>query len=811
MRKFILLPFFLLLFSCNASQKKATIVKTVDKAINAKKFPGFINYSWDKDKGEIWLTVKELDKEFLYINSLPAGLGSNDIGLDRGQLGQTRIVKFIRSGNKLLMIQPNYQYRAISDNEEERKSVEEAFAQSVIWGFKIEGKVDNGFKVNATSFLLRDAHDVAGRLKESKQGSYKLDNSRSAVYLERCKNFPENTELEAMLTFTGKPSGAYVRQVVPSPKSITCRQHHSFVALPDDDFVPRKMDPRCGFFGISYQDYATPIDQPLVKRFINKHRLKKKNPDAATSEAVEPIVYYLDRGAPEPVRSALLDGARWWNQAFEAAGYKDAFRVEILPEGVDPLDVRYNVIQWVHRATRGWSYGSSINDPRTGEIIKGHVSLGSLRVRQDFLIAQGLLSPYEKGKPVSKEMQEMALARLRQLSAHEIGHTLGLAHNFAASVNDRASVMDYPHPLIQFDENGNPDFSKAYDDKIGEWDKRTILYGYSDFPSNTNVVDALNNILAENENMGFHYISDRDARPQGGLHPFAHLWDNGKSAIDEFERMAKVRAKAMERFGENAIPELAAMSDLEEVFAPLYLSLRYQSEGVAKLIGGMDYNYAVRGGDNVLEYVQADVQKKAIETLLQSLDAQFLAVPDHILKLIPPKPMGYNRGRESFKSRRGLGFDPIAAAESMAAPVIKLLLNPERCARMIEQNALDSTLPGLDYMVEKLLDATWKKANGSDYAGQIANTVEVLILNEMMHLAVHESASPNVKAMLWYSLNELESFLKNKTNSGTTTQKAHATFGLGQISQFKANPDSWKPIKVKEMPAGSPIGCGHLH
>ncbi len=557
----------LLLTTAQAQKKKSSTNETTpaagpiqSKIAGLKAYPGYFEFYYDEKQDKILLLIDKFDMEFLYVNSLPAGIGSNDIGLDRGQLGSRRIVKFDRRGPKVLLLEPNYRHRAVTDDADERTTVQEAFAQSVLWGFKVEAEEGGKVLVDATDFLQQDAHDVVGTLRGTQQGNYTLDRSRSAFYIPRIKNFPDNTEFEATLTFTGQPTGNYIRSVTPTASSVAVRQHHSFVRLPDAGYTPRKFDPRAGYFSIAYYDYATPIDQPLEKRFIARHRLKKKDPSAALSEPVEPIVYYLDRGTPEPIRSALLDGARWWNQAFEAAGYKDAFRVEVMPEGADPMDVRYNVIQWVHRSTRGWSYGSSVTDPRTGEIIKGHVTLGSLRVRQDFLISEGLLAPYEEGKPVSPAMQQMALARLRQLAAHEVGHTLGLAHAYTSSSEQMASVMDYPHPMVKL-KDGKIDLSEAYDTKIGAWDKAAITFGYQDFASGTDEAAALNAIIQKALHSGLTFLSDQDARPTGGAHPYAHLWDNGSDAADELQPYVGYTGRCAEKFRREEYPSQCTDGD----------------------------------------------------------------------------------------------------------------------------------------------------------------------------------------------------------------------------------------------------------
>nr|MBC7612471.1 zinc-dependent metalloprotease [Pseudopedobacter sp.] len=523
------------------------------KTKGMKKYPGYFNFYWDDASGKIFLEVDKLNQEFLYVSTLPFGIGSNDLGIDRGQIGENKILKFVKVGPKVLLQQPNYDYRAISNNIDEKKSVEQAFASSIIWGFKAEAIDGDKALIDLTPFLLRDVHQIGDKLAALGQGSYKVDETRSAIFTENTKNFPKNSEFEAIVTLTGSAKGREIRSVTPDPDNVTVHTHQSFIELPDAGYKTRKFDPRAGFYNMDYMDYATPIDQNIVKKFIVRHRLEKKDPTAAISEAKEPIVYYIDRGAPEPIRSALMDGAKWWNQAFEAAGYKDAFQVKLLPEGVDPMDIRYNLVQWVHRSTRGWSYGASITDPRTGEIIKGQVSLGSLRVRQDYLIATGLLLPYGDEKQQEDQMMKMSLARIRQLAAHEIGHTLGLYHNYSASIADRASVMDYPFPHIKMDSNGKIDLSDAYAVGIGAWDKRAIEYGYQDFPSGTDESKALDEVIKKTLKQGFNFISDADARPESSAHPAAHLWDDGKDPIAELDDLMNIRKVLLNKFSDNSI------------------------------------------------------------------------------------------------------------------------------------------------------------------------------------------------------------------------------------------------------------------
>ncbi|MBX2965074.1 MAG: zinc-dependent metalloprotease [Cyclobacteriaceae bacterium] len=813
MKKLLLLPLILILGTAFAQKKKTESQPTPQatgiaaKVSGMKHYPGYFDFYYDEKQDKLFLVIDKLNTEFLYVNSLPAGIGSNDIGLDRGQLGGTRIVKFERTGPKVLMVQPNYRFRAITDNIDERNAVEQAFAQSVLWGFTVTAEEKGKILVDATDFYFQDAHNVTGRLRNQQQGNYTLDKSRSAFYLPRTKNFPQNTEVEVTLTFTGQATGAYIRSVTPSPNNVTVRQHHSFVQLPDDNYKPRKFDARAGYFGTSFYDYATPIHEPIEKRFINRHRLEKKDPNAAISEPVKPIIYYLDRGTPEPIRSALLDGARWWNQAFEAAGYKDAFRVEILPEGADPMDVRYNVINWVHRSTRGWSYGASVSDPRTGEIIKGHVSLGSLRVRQDFLIAEGLLAPYETGKAVPPQMQEMALARLRQLSAHEVGHTIGLAHSYASSTENLASVMDYPHPIATI-KDGKIDLSKSYDDKIGVWDKLAITYGYAQFPQGTNEAAALEKILQDGLKQGLTFLSDQDARPTGGAHPYAHLWDNGQDATDELNRVMQVRALALKNFGEKNIREGVPMALLEETLVPVYFFHRYQAEAASKVLGGLNYRYAVRGdGQPVTEMISAAQQQKALDALLGTVTPQALALPADLIKNIPPHPIGYPRTREVMRTRTDLTFDPLAYAESASDMVLGLIFHPARATRLVQHHALNNQQPSLESVIDKVVNTTFKSATKNGYEGLLQMTVNHSVLNSLIKLNRNQNASPQARAIAHLKIDQLKTWLTEKTKSTTNESwKAHYAYSLNTIQAFRENPEKYEAENLLSPPPGQPIG-----
>jgi len=788
----------------------ATPTRGFDPPAERVKYEGYFDFYYESEKDRILLEVENLGDEFLYVHSLSAGLGSNDLGLDRGQLGGESVVYFRKSGDRMLLVQPNLRFRASTENPLEKQAVDEAFARSVLYSFEIVENRNGHYLVDISNMIFADAHHVAERLAEAGQGNYQLDKNRSSIERPRTKAFPENVEFDVMLTFAGQPQGGDVRQVTPDAHAVTVNQHHSFVKLPDDNYQPRVFDPRSGCIPISWMDYSTPVYEPIDKRYIIRHRLEKRDPSKPVSEPVEPIIYYLDPGTPEPVKSALLEGGNWWNEAFRKIGFENAFRVEMLPEGADPLDVRYNMIQWVHRSTRGWSYGNSVVDPRTGEIIKGHVSLGSLRVRQDFMIAQALMNrPFAGDDQNHEAMMSLALARIRQLSAHEIGHTLGFTHNFAASTDDRSSVMDYPHPLVTL-EKGQVKMDDAYDEGIGEWDKVTVAYAYSDFRKDRTPVSSeeesrqLGKILDEAQHNGLRFISDSDARAPGGAHPYAHLWDNGSGAIEGLENVLKVRKVAIDNFSVDNIRTGEPLSVLEDVFVPLYFYHRYQVEAVCKLVGGLEYSYMVKGdGAEPPGILDPEMQREAANILLSTLSPGVLMIPENKLGLFPPRAYGYMRTRESFKSMTGITFDALAPPASAAQFTLQLLLHPERANRLVLQHSLDPESPGLDELLQMLVRRTIQSTPAGDgYRQEVMHTVNFIVIAQLINLANSADAYPQVQAIVHQQLEELKSWL-GQLNSVQFSNSYRQAY----IRLINDN-DSAILEDLPSIPPGSPIGMG---
>ena len=764
---------------------------------------GYFNLYWDDASGNLYWEIDKLDTEFLYQISMGSGLGSNPIGIDRGQLRGTYVLAAQRVGPRVLLVEPNYRYRATSDNPLEVQAVNDAFAPSVIWGFDIVAAEGDSVLVDATNFFLRDARDVVGQIARSNQGAFSLDTSRSALFLDNTAGYPENVEVEAMLTFTSSNPGNLVNSVAASGNSITLRQHHSIVKLPDDNFEPRLADPRIGTFGPTIQDYGTDIDTDKNVRLVARHRLEKVDPTAARSRAVEPIVYYVDSGTPEPIKTALIEGASWWNQAFDAAGFIDAFQVRELPAGADAQDVRYNMIHWTHRRTRGYSYGGSVQDPRTGEIIKGNVNLGSLRLRQDYLMGQALVPAFDYMAEVVADTSasvNMALDRVRQLSAHEVGHTLGFPHNYIASAYGRESVMDYPAPLIEITDDGRIDLSNAYVQRIGEYDKLAVRYAYSQFAPDADAAEELAAIVQESLDTGLIFMDHNNNNFRGAGHQFAGVWDNGDNLVEHLKHEIEVRRIGLENFSQNVIDRGTPISELEWALLPLYMHHRFQLNSAAQSVGGADYRYAFRGdGQLPLTIVEADEQRDALETVLSTLTPEFLAIDPEILKMLPPSAHRYATG-EAFPGRTQLLFDPLGAAEAAANLTLEILLHPARMERLVAYGSLGD-YPNLEEVVDRLLEVTWDApAQGSDYLTQVLHVAQRVTINEMMTQATSDENSGEVRAVLTQALARLASSLES-----IRSPSSHQATAVADIRRWQADPTVNVPAEGLTMPPGDPI------
>ncbi|WP_374575136.1 zinc-dependent metalloprotease [Phenylobacterium sp.] len=776
---------------------------------------GLLTVYVDKAKGRVLLALPAPDKDgvagrFLYQAGLRTGFGSASSMLDRGRLAETQVLAFRRVGGKVVAEYENPRFRATGVSADEADAAKNSFATSLVWAGPIAATApDGGLLVDVTSFLTRDVINAPEGLKHAGEKGFKLSADLSMADVDKTKVFPENIELDAIETFTSDTPGAEARDIAPDPKVITLSVHHSLIKLPEPGFEPRKYDPRTGGLGaVIVDDYGAPLGGDIVYRYARRFRLEKTDPTAAKSPVKKPIVFYVDRGAPEEVRKALIEGINWWNQAFEAAGFIGAFRAEEMPEGADPMDVRYNVVNWGDRATRGWSYGQSVVDPRTGEIIRGDVVLGALRVRQDILIFEGLAGADKVGTGDPNDPVQAALARIRQLGAHEVGHAIGFTHNFAASTQDRDSVMDYPPPRIKLTD-GKIDLSDAYAVGIGDWDKFTVDWLYGTVPAGAAGQAALDAKARAMVASGRRFIDDVDGRPLGVGQPWASLWDDGVDPAAELDRMMKVRRVALDGFGLSALKPNEPLANLRRKFVPIYLLHRYQVEAAAKLVGGVDFAYAVKGDPKMTSApVDVAMQRHALEAMVSALAPAELDTPPGLVPLLSAGFTGTSDRQfdiEVFDTMGGPVFDPLVAADVGAGIVYDQLLARDRLARLVEQHRVDPSLPGAGEVLDKLVGAVFPAKPAAGRLAAIQRREQTRLVMDMAAALADPKMSPAAAAEIDARLTGLGQTLKAKASD--PAEQAHRQRLAGLISDREALEKLATAKDAKpETPPGMPIG-----
>ena len=752
----------------------------------------------------------------IYTAWLASGLGSNPVGLDRGLGTESQILRFFRVNDRVFAEFENNRYQALGAEANERQATEQSFARSIVWNSEIIAEQNGRVLVDLSGFLTRDPVGTIAQLAAADQGSFSIDGDRSAALTGSVRAFPLNVEIDALLTLQSSEPGPEVRAVTPAANSVTLTIHHSFAALPETGYQTREADDRSGAITTEIYDMAAPLDAPVRRYLAVRHRLERVDPSAASGPVVEPIVYYVERGTPPIIRDALIEGASWWSDAFAAAGFEDAFRVELLPEGADPLDLRYNIIQWVHRQTRGWSYGGAVIDPRTGEILKGHVILGSQRIRQDRIIFEGLLGTANTGTGSADDPLELALARIRQLSAHEVGHTIGLMHNFAASTNDRASVMDYPAPLVSLDADGAIDVSSAYARGIAAWDRTAISWLYAQYADPAAEAGGQEAILARARADGLLYITDQHARGNNSAHPLANLWDNGSDPVQALIDIMAVRAVALANFGPQALAPGQPASELRAVFSPIYLYHRYQVEAAAKTLGGVYFEYELNGAAvRGLSPATDQEQIRALRVLLATLDPSVLDISDRQLSLLAPSPyVDYDAAatREMFASSQYPAFSRSDAAAAAARITLQAMLSPARLARMIDQHARQpAELPPADLLDVVEARIFTPRRDESSRLTPLRTAVQGEYIAQL--LAVTASGPRSASSLARARLEALAATLP--TGRANTAGPREDRLGLTrQIEVGLARIDRGEEVGgfETEIPPGSPIGadsCWH--
>ena len=784
-----------------SAQPVAPVTSIGARVAGLEKRDGFIPVYLNERTGAVLLELPRDSARVMFLATLSTGLGSNPIGVDRGSGGVSHVARFERAGPNVLVIFENWSFRS-SGGADHQRTVAESFPSSTVAALPLLAEEGGRLLVDATELLMRDWNDIGIALSRAQQGSYSVARDRSRIYGPYTKAFASNTEIDVALVLTtgGSPGGA-VERLAPDARALNFRQHLTFMRLPDDNFRPRAADPRVGFFGVSFKDFAQPIQGALQQTWAARHRLERVNPADPASPIKNPIVYYIDRGIPEPVRTATFQGVSFWTDAFNRAGLTGGFRVEYLPDGADPMDARYNVVQWENRDERGWSVGGALVDPRTGEMLKGMARMDSHRARTDYNIYAALA-----GADAAAADTAFVLARVRQVSAHEVGHTLGLQHNYIASTYERGSVMDYPAPRIRV-KNGTIDMSAAYGTGPGAYDVWAIHWGYGIFPP-ASEQDSLRSIVADGLSKGYLYLSDGDARPESAADPRTNLWDDAGTASEFLRHQVAVRRVALAHFGLRNIREGEPLALLQDRFPLLYFFHRFALNAVTKTLGGLEYANALRGdGQQATRPVSGARQRQALQELLAALAPAELAIPDTVLTLFAPR-LDAGSNVELLSTRTTPVFDELGAARTLSQMVVDGILRRERSARMVQYALRQDGGFSLQEAIRTLVSGTWNAAApASAKLAAIQRVTQRAVADRLMLLAADRESSPEVRAIADLEIARLRAAAAARALVASTDDaKAHWLAVAADLKRWIDRGELPTPTPSLRAPPGDPFG-----
>lgn len=788
----------LVLSPLGAFAQQVPATSFADRTAGLRTNEGFVSFWWDEARGRVLMEVPVFDQDVLYYVSAASGGGSVELGLDRGIMAST-VIHFRRTGSRVLVEQQNLAYRALGGTAARSANVTQSFPVSVLAALPVEAVEDERVLVDASSLFLRDAADVEGDLRRANQGNFRFDVARTVFNPVRMKAFPDNTEIETVATFAVDNAGPVTRNVLPDPRTMTLAIHHSFLRAPEG-YTPRRADPRIGVSSFSFKDFAAPVNQDPEVSWVTRWRLEKQDPTAALSEPVEPIVFYLDPAIPEPFRSAMREGTLWWNAAFEAAGYRNAVQVADPTPDMDPMDIRYAWVLWIERDGRGFSSGGTYRDPRTGEILGSKTRMDSDRIRT----IANYWETYVGATGSDTAQLDMVVLRQSLLIAHELGHALGFQHNWASSLNERASVMEYPTPRVQV-VDGKLDLSEAFQDSIGEYDKYMARYAYTEFvPAGEQA--GLDAIIAEMRERGILFVPSSDPR---------WSWYDDRATPTEYLRETlPARSIMLANYGPGLLDTgepLGALRDLRLWMG--YLHHRWAIEAGQRYIGGMYHEFAVKG--EVLqpaptEIVPGALQREVLDLLMESIEPANLVLPESLLALLTPHP-GDNR--EDMAD--DYAFDQLRAARIVAGLVLEPLFEAARAERMLafaDRQPDTLTLPEL---VDSVLAHTWNAANDREARhATLRRVTQGVALDALMQLGASADLSPEARAFVLDQLAVLGDSLAARRANDRVTQAfyRHSAREIGRYLEDPADYTSvagvaWgeRPRSRFPLPPGPPL------